>query len=250
MPTVRVVVHETIGSTNADALERARAGERGPLWIVAKRQTAGRGRRGRTWVSEPGNLYATLLLTEASPPERAAELSFVAGLAVHDAVAGRIPGLTGRLALKWPNDCLIDGCKFAGILIEGEGQAIAIGIGINCTHHPADTTFPATDLAAAGVRARPDGVFEALSEAMIGRVVQWNRGEGFAAIRKDWLDRAFARNESIRVTGSDGECTGRFETIDQCGHLVLRQPDGTTRAIAAGDVAPLAPPRRAVQAGR
>jgi BirA family biotin operon repressor/biotin-[acetyl-CoA-carboxylase] ligase len=250
MPAVRVVVHETIGSTNADALERARAGERGPLWIVAKRQTAGRGRRGRTWVSEPGNLYATLLLTDASPPERAAELSFVAGLAVHDAVAGRIPGLTGRLSLKWPNDCLIEGCKFAGILIEGEGTAIAIGIGINCTHHPADTAFPATDLAAAGIRARPDSVFEALSEAMIGRVVQWNRGEGFAAIRKDWLDRAHARNESIRVTGSDGECTGRFETIDQSGHLVLRQPDGTTRAIAAGDVAPLTPPRRAVQAGR
>lgn len=250
MPAVRVVVHETIGSTNADALERARAGERGPLWIVARRQTAGRGRRGRTWVSEPGNLYATLLLTDASPPERAAELSFVAGLAVHDAVASRILGLSGRLALKWPNDCLIDGCKFGGILIEGEGRAIAIGIGINCTHHPAGTAFPATDLAAAGVRARPDGVFEALAEAMIGRVVQWNRGEGFAAIRKDWLDRAYARNESIRVTGPDGVCTGRFETIDDTGRLILRLADGTTQAIAAGDVSPIASERRAAQAGR
>ena len=124
---VRIVAHDRINSTNAEALTLARNGERGPLWITAKQQTAGRGRRGRTWTSEPGNLYATLLLVDACPPERAAELSFVAALAVHDATAGRIPGLGRRIALKWPNDGLIDGCKFAGILIEGEGATVVIG---------------------------------------------------------------------------------------------------------------------------
>jgi BirA family biotin operon repressor/biotin-[acetyl-CoA-carboxylase] ligase len=235
---VRVVALETIGSTNADALERARAGERGPLWITAKRQTAGRGRRGRAWVSEPGNLYATLLLTDASLPERAPELSFVASLALHDAIGARVPGLSARLALKWPNDCLIDGCKFAGILIEGEGRAVAIGIGVNCTHHPQSTAFPATDLAAAGVRAAPDSVFAALSAAMIGRLVQWNRGAGFPVIRADWLKRAFGLNEPVNVATAEGERTGRFETVDEAGRLVLRRADGTAESVTAGDVLP------------
>ena len=131
---VGLVTHDTIGSTNAEALRLARAAERGPLWIVARSQTAGRGRRGRPWVSEPGNLYASLLLTDPSPPERAAELSFVAALAVHDAVGGRIPGLARRLALKWRNDCLVEGKKFGGILIEGvlgfERAFIRLGVSL------------------------------------------------------------------------------------------------------------------------
>ena len=234
----RVVAHETIGSTNADALERARAGEGGPLWITARRQTAGRGRRGRSWVSEPGNLYASLLLTDAAPPERAAELSFVAALAVHDAVSGRIPGLASRLALKWPNDCLIDGNKFAGILIEGEGKAVAIGIGINCAHHPSGTSFPATDLAAAGVRATPESVFAALAAAMAARIAHWNRGDGFATIRGEWLKRASGLGKTIRVALPEGEREGRFDGIDEGGRLVLRR-DGAAEVIAAGDVLPL-----------
>jgi BirA family biotin operon repressor/biotin-[acetyl-CoA-carboxylase] ligase len=234
---VRVVSHATIGSTNEEALQIARAGERGPLWITAARQTAGRGRRGRTWVSEPGNVYASLLLTDPSPPARAAELAFVTALAVHDAVAGRIPGLAARLALKWPNDVLIDGNKFAGILIEGEGAAVAVGIGINCARHPAGTAFPATDLAAAGVRASPEALFTALAAAMMQRLAQWDRGAGFAATRADWLVRAAGRHKPIRVALGDTEQTGLFESVDDCGHLVLRLPDGTIQTIAAGDVA-------------
>src|SRR2546421_51905 len=100
----RLIRLDAVGSTNAEALERARAGEPGPLWIAARRQTAGRGRRGRGWVSEPGNLYASLLLTDPAPAPRAAELSLVAALAVHDAVAEIASGLGPRLKLKWPND--------------------------------------------------------------------------------------------------------------------------------------------------
>jgi BirA family biotin operon repressor/biotin-[acetyl-CoA-carboxylase] ligase len=234
--TARVVALDTIGSTNAEALALARGSERGPLWITAKRQTAGRGRRGRTWVSEPGNLYATLLLTNAAPPERAAELSFVAALAVYDAVGARIPGLSTRLALKWPNDCLIDGNKFAGILIEGEGDAVAIGIGVNCVHHPAGTAFPATDLAAAGVRATPESVLAALMPAMTNRLAQWGRGAGFAAIRSDWLERAFQLGKTVRVALPEGEREGRFDGIDDTGRLLLRGARGNNEAITAGDV--------------
>ncbi|MBM3528702.1 MAG: biotin--[acetyl-CoA-carboxylase] ligase [Alphaproteobacteria bacterium] len=231
----RLVTHDTIGSTNAEALRAARAGEHGPLWIVARRQTAGRGRRGRVWVSEPGNLYATLLLTDA-PMAHAPELSFVAALALHDAVAGRVPGLDRRLALKWPNDLLIDRCKFAGILIEGEGAAVAVGIGVNCSHHPSGTDFPATDLAAAGVRATPESVFQALSAAMVARLLQWNRGAGFAEIRSDWLARAGGLGKPMRVALSDGERAGTFETLDERGRLVLRLADGALEAVTAGDV--------------
>ena len=102
----RLAAHATLASTNAEALARARAGERDPLWIVAAQQTAGRGRRGNEWMSPPGNLYATLLLTDPAPPECAPELSFVAALALHDAILERAPQLRAVLALKWPNDVL------------------------------------------------------------------------------------------------------------------------------------------------
>src|SRR5262247_2040898 len=161
---VRLLAHDALGSTNAEALTLARQGERGPLWVTARRQTAGRGRRGRSWVSEPGNLYATLLLTAPSPSEHWPELSFVAALAIHDAIVEVAADLKPRLAIKWPNDLLLAGAKFAGILIEGEASrgdqadgdegAVVVGIGVNCASHPADTEYPATDLAAAGAPRR------------------------------------------------------------------------------------------------
>src|ERR1700720_304756 len=112
---VRHIAYETLGSTNAEALARARAGEHGPLWITAATQSAGRGRRGRTWVSTPGNLFATLLLTDPSPPEAAPQLSFVVALALHDALAECAPQLGPLLKLKWPNDLLLGPPKLARI---------------------------------------------------------------------------------------------------------------------------------------
>jgi BirA family biotin operon repressor/biotin-[acetyl-CoA-carboxylase] ligase len=250
---VRLEAHATLGSTNAEALARARAGDHGPLWITAERQTAGRGRRGRAWVSEPGNLYATLLLTDPSPAERAAELSFVAALAVHDAIVNLAPALAGRLALKWPNDVLVDGAKVAGILLESESiapgpMAVAVGIGINCAHHPDGTSHPATDLACAGAPNTPVDLIAALSRTMLARLTTWDRARGFAAIRTDWLKRAGGVGGTVRVALADRELEGRFEDLDSAGHLMLRLPDHGLIAIAAGDVFPLAqsptPPSR------
>ena len=237
---VRLVSHELLVSTNTETLTLARAGERGPLWVTAGRQSAGRGRRGRTWTSEPGNLFASLLLTEPAPPEHWSELSLVAALAIHDTIADLAPASRPRLAIKWPNDLLLDGAKFAGILAEGEGATtVVVGIGINCSSHPADTDYPATDLAASRIRLSPEVVFSALSAKMIGRLAQWNQGEHFATIRTDWLSRAAGLGDEVTIRLSERELAGTFETIDDMGQLVLVEAGGNRYAIAAGDVVKL-----------
>jgi BirA family biotin operon repressor/biotin-[acetyl-CoA-carboxylase] ligase len=237
---IRLVAFETLGSTNAEALTRARAGERGPLWVTAARQTAGRGRRGSAWTSEAGNLYASLLLTDPAPPTHLPELCFVVALGVLDAVTAVAPPLAPSLKLKWPNDLLLDGAKFAGILIEAESRgaatSVAAGIGINCAHHPSGLAYPATSLAACGAAATPDDVFQALSRAMVERLAQWNRGSGFAAIRAEWLQHAAGIGGDIVVRLADRELSGRFETLDRMGRLMLRLPAGKLEAVTVGEV--------------
>jgi BirA family biotin operon repressor/biotin-[acetyl-CoA-carboxylase] ligase len=228
-----------LGSTSAEALALARAGERGPLWISAAEQTGGRGRQGRSWASPPGNLYASLLLTEACAPAVAPQLSFVAGLAAHDAVAACAPSLAGDLALKWPNDLLLAKRKIAGLLIEAESQpvfAVAIGIGINCANHPAETRYPSTDLAANGIAVDPAAVLLALAHAMKARSRQWSAGAGFASIRTDWLARAAGIGGTIEVRLPDRQFSGMFDGIDEAGRLLVVAQGGQPEAIAAGDV--------------
>src|SRR5215470_5596890 len=231
---------DIVDSTNAEALRLAKAGERGPLWIVAKEQSTGRGRRGRAWVSPAGNLYATLMLTDPAPAAAAPQLGFVAALALHDAAVAAAPALASRLALKWPNDLLCTGRKIAGILIEGEGDpvVVAVGIGVNCRRHPNATESPATDFAAEGVEVDAGTLFDHLAAAMQERLTLWSRGAGFAAIRVAWLSRALGLGQAIRVKLADRETTGCFETIDDAGRLVLRTAKGDVEAVAAGDVFP------------
>lgn len=241
---VRHISFDTLGSTNAEALVRARAGERGPLWITAASQSAGRGRRQNAWVSPPGNLYATLLLSEPSAPEHAPQLSFVAALALHDAVATCAPQLGPLLKVKWPNDLLLGGAKLAGILIEGESHpafAVAIGIGVNCVAHPDDTAFPATELKAAGALVTPTQLFAALAAAFDRRLMHWQRGQGFVGIRADWLKRAAGLGEPIRVRLPERELAGRFEGLDEQGRLLLHTEAGVT-TITAGEVFGLSRP--------
>jgi BirA family biotin operon repressor/biotin-[acetyl-CoA-carboxylase] ligase len=235
---VRHVNYETLGSTNAEALARARAGERGPLWITAKSQSAGRGRRGNAWASAPGNLYATLLLNEPSQPELAPQLSFVAGLALYDALLCFGPALFVMMFLKWPNDLLIGASKIAGILMEAETGpkfSVVVGFGVNCTTHPADTAFPAADLAAFGIRVTPMRLLVMLSAAMDARLRQWQRGHGFAGTRADWLKRAAGLGQDIRVRLPERELSGTFQGLDDAGHLLLAGADGVT-TVTAGEV--------------
>jgi BirA family biotin operon repressor/biotin-[acetyl-CoA-carboxylase] ligase len=237
---VRLIAYDTLGSTNAEALARGRDGERGPLWITAARQTAGRGRRGNAWISEPGNLYASLLLTDVAPAAHLPELCFVVALAVRDAVSAAAPSLSAGLKLKWPNDLLLDGAKLAGILIEAESvggkTTTAAGIGVNCAHHPSSLAYPATNLAAHGAAVRSAALMTELSRAMAARLAQWDRGAGFAAIRGEWLSHATGIGGDIHVRLSDREVTGTFETLDSSGRLMLRLPCGAVEAIAAGEI--------------
>ena len=237
---VRLIAYDTVGSTNAEALARGRAGERGPLWITAARQTAGRGRRGNAWVSEPGNLYASMLLTDAAPAAHLPELCFVVALTVRDAACMVAPQLASRMKLKWPNDLLLDGAKLAGILIEAEsvgGKTItAAGIGVNCVHHPIGLAYPATSLSAYGESVSPESLLTELSRTMVARLAQWDRGAGFAAIRAEWLTHAAGVGSDIQVRLPDRELTGTFESLDPAGRLMLRLPGGALEAITAGEV--------------
>jgi BirA family transcriptional regulator, biotin operon repressor / biotin---[acetyl-CoA-carboxylase] ligase len=241
---IPVVAFDAIGSTNAEGLERARNGEHGPLWIAAKTQTGGRGRRGRAWISEPGNLYTSLLLTDPAPPAVLPGICFVAALALHDAVLDTTSGLApASLKLKWPNDLLLDGKKIAGILVEGvslgSSHAAVIGFGVNCKHHPEGTEFPAANLADAGFPVEPAALLALLAEAVNVRLKEWNRGVNFAAISKAWTLRAAGIGEAIEVRLPDRTIGGTFETLDSDGGLVLRRADGSRETIHAGDVFPL-----------
>jgi BirA family transcriptional regulator, biotin operon repressor / biotin---[acetyl-CoA-carboxylase] ligase len=239
------IIHlDSVDSTNAEALRRARAGARA-LWVVAATQTAGRGRRGRAWASPEGNLYASLLLVDPAPTAVAPQLAFVAGLAVRDACAVLAPGLADALKLKWPNDILCSGAKIAGILIEGEGgpvlgaMAAVIGIGINCRHHPEAVEHPATDFAAQGAPLAAPALLDALRRTMATRLTEWDRGAGFAGIRSAWLARAAGLGQPIRARLPDHEVSGVFEALDEAGRLILRLADGRREVITAGEVFPV-----------
>jgi BirA family transcriptional regulator, biotin operon repressor / biotin---[acetyl-CoA-carboxylase] ligase len=235
---VRHVALPATDSTNAEALRRAREGEAGPLWVSAETQSAGRGRGGNAWVSEPGNLYATLLLRQPASPSVAPQLAFVAGLAVHDAVAACAQNLGPVLQLKWPNDLLCNGRKLAGLLIEAENTpvfAVAIGVGINCVSHPDNASYPATDLKSEAARVTAVALFAALAEAMGSRLTQWARGEGFASVRADWLKRAAGLGEPIKVRLPDRQLAGRFGGVDDTGRLLL-ETAGKIETITAGEV--------------
>ncbi len=236
----RLLTFDTIRSTNALALDMAREGEAGGLWLRADRQTGGRGRQGRVWTSEPGNLHASLLLIDPAPRPRLAELPLVVAVAVHEAVAGLIgPAQRAALAIKWPNDLLHDGAKLSGILIEGidvaGGRAVVVGIGVNLAHHPADTPYPATDLAAIGFPVAPDEMLVRLAHRLDGWLDRW-RTEGFAPVRQAWLARARGLGEPIRVRLPRGDVAGRFEALDDEGRLLLRLASGGLVTVSAGDV--------------
>lgn len=236
--------HDSLPSTNAEAFNRARAGEPGGLWITAGEQTAGRGRRGRVWSTGKGNLAASLLLIDPAPSPVAATISFVAGVALHQSaidVAG--PALAERLSLKWPNDLLLDSHKVAGILVEGEKLArgpfaVVIGIGVNCASHPEieGATYPASDFTARGTPIEPEVLFDRLAARMEDEIKRWDAGTGFATIRSAWLTRSRGLGETIRVNLSGRSLEGRFEDLDETGRLILRRDDGRREVLSAGDV--------------
>ena len=238
----RIILDE-VDSTNAEAARRA-PDLPGPTWILAESQTASRGRRGRPWAMPPGNFAATLLMRPVELPETVALRSFVAALALFDALVA----LTGRaepFALKWPNDVLLNGGKLAGILLESLGQGrevqhLAIGVGVNLAEAPdpgalgPDSARPVALAAETGVQVAPMEFLRALAAAYANCERQFTT-YGFAPIREAWLARAARLGQQITARTSTEEVTGRFDTVDITGALVLTTSKGR-RAIPAADV--------------
>ncbi|WP_421723716.1 biotin--[acetyl-CoA-carboxylase] ligase [Bauldia sp.] len=249
----RLKAFDTVGSTNAEALALARAGDPGGLWLTSRAQTAGRGRRGRAWSTEPGSLAATILTVVELSPERAATLGFVAGLALDDALRQVAPdlrfaiavdggeGAATRIRLKWPNDVLIDGMKVAGILLEAEklngvGLAVATGIGVNVTSAPTGVTYSAAALRDLAPGVDAPNLFRYLTDAWAGLIDVWDGGRGFPAIRQWWLERAAGIGSDIAVRVGPEVFSGVFESIDDEGRLLVRAADGSERAVTSGEV--------------
>ena len=233
---------ETVDSTNAEARRRAEAGEVGPLWITARRQSAGRGRLGRPWETGAGNLAATLLTTTRRPPVEAAGIAFVAALAVADLALAQVPDALVRL--KWPNDVLVAGCKASGVLIESGSRAdgrlwLAVGVGVNLKSAPVAAERPATALAEhlrADVAAplTPEAALHLLADAFDRWLALWE-SQGFEPIRAAWTARAeLGRACVARLDHETVE--GVAEALETNGALRLRLADGRVRRITAGDV--------------
>jgi len=224
-----------IDSTNEACRLRALAGEAAGLVIRAERQTAGRGRRGRSWNSPQGNLYTSILLRPERPASEAAALGFAAVMAIGDVAQALLPP-GAKVQHKWPNDLLINGSKASGILLEAQPGFVVLGIGVNIASHPADTPYPATDLLAAGASPIvPQALLERLLTAFAPLYESWERA-GFASLLPAWRRRAAGLGETIEVRLERETLSGTFVDLEPDGTLRLGLSDGTERRIAAGDV--------------
>lgn len=237
-----LLAFDSLDSTNEEAKRLAKAGGSHGAVIWAKQQTAGRGRMGREWISEGGNLFLTVLLSPDKPLAELPQLSFVASVALIDSL---IPLFEKghKLACKWPNDVLLDNKKLAGILLEsfkteGDKQWIAVGVGVNVDNHPEDVQYPATCLTEAGVELISAKIV--LSRFIHHFIEDYNcwHNKGFATIRKRWLAQASGIGGKIEARMPDNTIKGTFEGIDTSGSLILKDAKGKKQTIHAADIFP------------
>jgi BirA family biotin operon repressor/biotin-[acetyl-CoA-carboxylase] ligase len=236
-----------IDSTNAEARRRAEAGDMGPLWISSDVQSLGKGRRGREWVSKTGNLYCTGLYPHEGDLASAAKLSFVAALAVADALAQYIdPSL---IQIKWPNDVLVQGKKISGILLESGTENgriwVAIGTGINLLSHPNNSETPATHMLAHIAPEQlegPEPLYagkEPVLATYAARFDDWRHKfleDGFGPIKQAWTNRAKGMGEPVTARLTNRTIEGIAIELDADGALLIQTKDGGVEKIHAGDV--------------
>jgi len=239
-----LVEMERVDSTNDEAKRRAEQGAEAGTVIWASEQACGRGRRGREWISLPGNLYCSVLLRPDCLPSLAHQAAFVAALATGEALETFLKE-DRDLSFKWPNDILVRDRKIAGILLESATSAgsanggrldwLVAGIGVNVAHHPEQVIYPATSLGAEGGR---DVSLESLLEALLGRLFAWLqrwRESGFEPVREAWLARAARIGQAIHVRIEDKVLSGVFRDLDADGALLI-EADGALRRVTAGDL--------------
>ncbi len=232
----RLTFVERTGSTNADLLAALRlAGVAEGDWRIADRQYAGRGRQGRTWLDAPGNFMGStaVALSAGDPPPHT--LSFVAALAVYEAVLPLI-ARPDALMLKWPNDVLLQGAKFCGLLLEREGNHAVIGIGVNLVAIPAVEGRDVRALAQFGPPPPRDDFAKALARRFLVELAQW-RENGVQALLDRWQAAAHQPGAELSVhDGAGARISGTFAGLAGDGALKLHLADGTMRVIHAGDV--------------
>jgi BirA family biotin operon repressor/biotin-[acetyl-CoA-carboxylase] ligase len=225
--------YDRLGSTNDEARCLADAAAPHGTVVHADQQSAGRGRLARHWFSPPGNLYVSVVLRLDLPPARMVEMSFLAALAVADAVDALLPRQV-RAMLKWPNDVMVRDGKIAGILIEQAADALILGIGLNVLHAPGGVPYRVSTIVGSGGLATVDGTREKLLEALGGWLAVWQQ-DGFAPIRTAWLARAHPPGTTLGVRLADAFMHGRFAGLDLDGALLLDTDHGRARVVA-GDV--------------
>ncbi len=241
---------DEIDSTSAEAFRLAASGMSAPFWVTAVRQTAGRGRSGRQWTSEPGNLYSSYLLRPGAPAGLLHQLAFVAGIAAYETIAAMFAeaAVAADLRLKWPNDLLVDGGKVGGILTEASTQGgrtvVVIGIGINVTHAPEIAGRSTSSLATHGVACSAGAILPALATALDRWLAIWQEEHGFAAIRAAWTAHGPAIGQPLTVGDGDrrvnptapGHRRGRYAGLDSDGALLLADEAGAISRVTYGDV--------------
>jgi BirA family biotin operon repressor/biotin-[acetyl-CoA-carboxylase] ligase len=238
------ILHLTeTGSTNADAMRLALKGEPLPLWVIADRQTAGRGRAGRSWTSPLGNFYASLAFWCSAPLEKAGQLSLIAGISFIDAIRAMTAlAPEAELRLKWPNDILIGKAKAGGILVEtttahgNPGFLAIIGFGLNVDSAPDDLARPVTAISRFGRTPNSAELLDELAARTFFWLERWNAGEDFSAVRGAWMDRAGHFGEPISINTSSGPVSGSYQGLTENGALCA-EIDGELRAFSHGDVA-------------
>lgn len=242
-PTPILNLDET-GSTNAEAMRLSSTGERGPLWIAAARQSAGRGRDGRSWTSPEGNLHASLLVTLWAKPVDLPRLSLLAGVALAEAVgklAATRPGDQPRPALKWPNDLLFDGAKCAGILVETSALksgafACVLGFGANITIAPAIEERAVTSLHQQSIATEPLQLLGEIDFALRRSFALLGKPEGFSELKAGWMRHSLPMGTPVTVKTRNCVQIGRFRGLDNGGALLLEDETGNLNRITHGDV--------------
>ncbi|OKH90080.1 biotin--[acetyl-CoA-carboxylase] ligase [Thalassospira sp. TSL5-1] len=232
--------HEVIDSTNDEAKRLGDKGAPGGALILAAQQRAGRGRRGREWKSPVGNLFLSLLLRPNCPLQDSARLTFLAALAMAQAIdivtEGRV-----KPACKWPNDLMVDGRKLCGILLESASSQgrdtdyLVIGTGVNVMFHPEDAERPSTSLAELGAAVQIEDLVAAYVSRFDVLYSTWLE-TGFTAVRDAWLERAYGFGQPLVARLSEKTLTGTFVGLDESGSLILKDDAGFDHIIGAGEV--------------
>lgn len=233
------VGHDQLDSTNDEAHRLIASDQIHDLTVIqARQQSSGRGRRGREWLSPPGNLYFSVIIDTSDRPFGGAPLGLVAAIALVDTLSSLTLG--SRFSCKWPNDVMADRRKLAGMLLEtaANGRWLILGIGVNIAHAPADELVetPAVSLAQLGYQGTAELILEAFCHHFGPKITLW-RTHGFGSFQPQWVERAYGLDQIIRVRLPDQTIQGRFVGLDSDGALLLADAaTGEIKRILAGDV--------------